>query len=69
VIIVVYWSEEVMLQCEDDGLLKNLIIHYELLCGSGDISVSVLESYTSESSLFHLDGDISRQVELGFIFL
>jgi hypothetical protein len=58
-----------MLQGEDEGLLKKLIAHQELLCGSGDISISVLESHHSESSLLHLDGDVSRQVELGFSFL
>ena len=58
-----------LLQGEDDGLLKKLITHQELLCGSGDISISVLESHTGESSLLHLDGDVSGQVELGFSFL
>lgn len=58
-----------MFQCEDDGLLEELISHQELLCGSGDISISVLESHTSESSLLHLDGNVSSQIELGFSFL
>ena len=54
---------------EDDDLLQKLVAHQELLAGSRDISVTVLDSHAGETSLLHLEGDKSRQIHGDLCFL
>ena len=67
--LVVHGSEEVVLDREDHALLEELVAHQELLAGSGNIPVSVLNPHASESGLLDLQGDETGQVQadLGFL--
>ena len=49
-----HWSEEMMLEGQDNDLFKKFVAHQELFARSRDVSVSVLKSHTSESSLLEL---------------
>ena len=51
---VVHWSEEMVLEGQDNDLFKKFVAHQELFARSRDVSVSVLKSHTSESSLLEL---------------
>ena len=55
--MIVHWSEEVVLDGQDNDLLEKLVSHEELLARTRDVSVAVLESHTGESSLLHLEGN------------
>ena len=48
---------------QDHGLLQELVAHQKLLAGSRDVSVSVLDSHASKSSLLHLEGYKSCEIE------
>jgi len=52
-----------MLEGEDDGLLEELVAHKELLGGTRNVSVTVLDSHTGESSLLDLHSDVLGEVE------
>ena len=67
--LVVQWSEEVVFNREDNTLLQQFVAHQELLACTRDVPVSVLNSHTSESSLLHLKGHQSSQVETNLSFL
>ena len=60
--LVVHRSEEVVLQCQDADLLQHLITHHELLGGSGDVPIAVLNSHSGESSLLDLESDTPGKV-------
>ena len=64
-----HWSEEVCFQTHDNDLLEELITHQKLLAGSGDVSVSVLESHSGKSGLLGLNRNVSGQInsDLGFL--
>ena len=73
--LIVHRPEVVVLQREDDGLLQKLVAHEELLAGSRDVAVVVLDAHTSESGLLDLQGnclgdgkadfDLLRRVDSG----
>ena len=52
-----------VLQRKDDGLLEKLVSHKELFASSGNVSIVVLDSHTSESGLLHLDSDGFGQIK------
>ena len=62
--MIIEWSKEVLLDREDDGLLQKLIAHKELLSGSRDISVAVLDSHTGESGLLDLKSHTLGQIKV-----
>ena len=64
-----HWSEEMMFQSKNDDLLQKTIAHQELLSGTTDVSVTVLESHSCESSLLDLEGNASSQVKVDLSFL
>lgn len=61
---VVHWSEEMVLQGQNNNLFHELISHEELLGGTTDVSVSVFKSHSSESSLLNLHGNASIQIHI-----
>ena len=66
---VMHWSEEMVLKSKNDNLFEESVSHEELLGGTTDVSVSVLQSHTGESSLLDLKGDASGQVEVDLSLL
>jgi hypothetical protein len=56
---IVHWSEEMVLESQDDNLFEQFVSHQELLRGTTDVSVTMLESHSCESSLLHLEGNTS----------
>lgn len=66
---VVHWSEEVVLKSKNNNLFEELITHQELLGGTRNVSVAVLNSHTCESGLLNLKGDALGNIELNLGFL
>ena len=67
--LVVHWSEEVVLDTEDGKLFEESVTHQELLGGTRDVSVTVLQSHSSESGLLYLESNASSQVEVDLSLL
>ena len=66
--MIIHRSEELLFECQDNTLFKELITHKELFSGSGDVSVSVLNSHTSESCLLDLDGNTFLDIKSNLSF-
>ena len=62
--MVIHRSEKVVLKVENANLFEELVSHQELLSGSGNVSVAVLEAHTSESRLLNLDSHSFGEVEI-----
>ena len=54
---------------QDDNLFKKFVAHQELFARSRDISISVLDSHTSESGLLNLKSNASCQIKVNLSFL
>ena len=67
--LVVHWSEEVVLDCQDDGLLQEFVTHQKLFAGPRNISVTMFNTHTSESSLLHLESYKLCEIEANLSLL
>jgi hypothetical protein len=67
--LIVHWSEEMMLQVKNANLFKESISHKELLGGSRDVSVTMLDSHGGESSLLNLEGNSLGQIHINLSLL
>ena len=53
-----------LLEGQDAGLLQQFVAHEELLGGTRDVSVAVLDSHTCEPRLLYLEGWALSQVNI-----
>ena len=49
---------------KDNNLFKHLVAHKELLGGTRDVSIAVLQSHSSETGLLNLKSNTSGQVQM-----